>query len=129
MSARVAKRPCANCHWRVGVVGARDIPGWGPELTANLARTCRDDGLKVMACHKAEPGREIPCVGYVVQVGYDGSVGLRLLASLTRKDIAAECEPGPDPLHPDFEAMLTASGVPVPPRNRYVSDDEEPDDD
>jgi hypothetical protein len=112
-------KPCASCPWRVGVVGARDIPGWGPELAAGLAQSCRDDGFAIMACHKSREGAEIPCAGYLAVVGYD-SIGARILSSSTKRDIVAEAQAdaeGTD-LHPDFEAMLQASGVPVPPRNR-----------
>lgn len=112
-----ARTPCANCPWRVGVVGARDIPGWGPELAAGLARSCRDDGMKAMACHKSKPGAEVVCAGFVVQVGFD-SIGLRILAvmhGLRVEDYAA----GDAALHPDFETMLQAHGIEVPPRNRF----------
>jgi hypothetical protein len=117
-------KPCPSCPWRVGVVGARDIPGWSPELAAGLAETCRDDGLSVMACHGTREGAEAPCAGYLAVIGYD-AVGPRLLASTLKRDVVADAQAGAAglDLHPNFEAMLQASGVEVPPRNRYVEDD------
>lgn len=99
-------------------MGARDIPGWGPALAAGLAESCRDDGFAVMACHKSREDAEVPCAGFLAVVGYD-SIGARIHA-LRKGDVVAVARAGAAgiDLHPDFEAMLAASGVDVPARNR-----------
>ena len=71
--------------------------------------------MRVMACHGSTVGDEVPCVGFVVQVGFD-SIGLRILAVRGRfrpDDYDAD---GIE-MHADFETMLAAHGVDVPLRN------------
>lgn len=117
------RRPCKACPWRVSAK-PEDIPTYDPARAANLAVTCRDDGLNVMACHESRVGAEFVCAGFVLSVG-PKSIGARLLASrglLNPDDFYTD-----EPLHPDFEAMHRAQGVVTPPRNR-VEDRPSPDD-
>lgn len=108
MSPRV---PCATCPWRVGVVGARDIPGFESARLHRLVATCQDDGLGVMACHHSLPGEEYPCAGYVLQVGYR-SIGWRLRSVWAKRDLSLDYASGEAELHPDFAAMVAAAVTP-----------------
>lgn len=87
MSKPNSKRPrrqCAKCPWRVDV-DPHDIPnGYSEkqhrELESTIARgTGVKPELRVMACHETPPGKELPCVGWIVnQLGPGNNIGLRL---------------------------------------------------
>lgn len=109
------RRPCKSCPW-IASNTPDMIPHYDPHKAACLAETCRDDGTKIMACHLSAEGAEFPCAGFVVQVAGD-SIGVRLAIVLGQLDFD-DYEAGPEPLHPDFEAMHRAQGVVTPPRNR-----------
>lgn len=111
------RRPCKSCPWIVSNTPDM-IPNYDPALAASLAVTCRDDGTKIMACHKSREGAGAPCAGYVLQVGTD-AIGVRLGVTFGQIRLD-DYEPGPEPLHPDFEAMHHAQGVVTPPRNRWA---------
>lgn len=110
------RRPCKSCPWIVSNT-PDTIPNYDPEKAACLARSCRDDGTSVMACHKSREGAEFPCAGFIAQVGVD-SIGVRLGVTFGQIRLD-DYEPGPEPLHPDFEAMHRAQGVVTPSRNRW----------
>lgn len=78
------RKQCAKCPWRVDV-DPHDIPGGYCETKhANLADTCgtRIGGqLRVMACHETAKGKELPCVGWLVnQLGPGNNLALRMRA-------------------------------------------------
>jgi hypothetical protein len=98
------------------------IPNYEPEKAACLARSCRDDGAHVMACHKSREGAEFPCAGFILQVGTD-AIGVRLGVTFGQIRLD-DYEPGPEPLHATFEAMHCAQGVVTPPRNRVAADED-----
>lgn len=79
------RKQCAKCPWRVDV-DPRDIPnGYCETRHANLRDTIaapgsvRLGGLRMMACHETKPGKEIACVGWLVnQLGPGNNIGLRM---------------------------------------------------
>lgn len=77
-------RQCAKCPWKQSV-NPRDIPeGYCEAKHRGLARTIAPPGDPTwegpaMACHESAPGREYPCVGWLVQqLGPGNNLGLRL---------------------------------------------------
>lgn len=86
MTSRVQ---CKACPWRKDVVPARDIPGgYCAEKHAALVCTIAKPGelnigrpLRMMACHESMPGKEVPCVGWLVQqLGEGNNLALRIYA-------------------------------------------------
>lgn len=113
-------KPCKSCPWRIGNT-PDTIPNFKADLSAKLSQTCRDDGLQIMACHKSREGREIPCAGFVLQVGPE-SIGLRF--AVRRGAVNPDEYETDAPLHATFEAMHRAQGVVTPPRNRVAADED-----
>jgi len=87
---RAKPRPqCAKCPWRVGT-DPYDIPGgYNVALHEDLSGSIAEPGalpaspvLRIMACHETPRGRELPCVGWLVnQSGPGNNIGLRLALS------------------------------------------------
>lgn len=88
------RKQCKKCPWKVGV-DPRDIPGGYCEVRhAALSRTIAQPGafrsaepFRMMACHETSGGRELPCVGWLVnQLGDGNNIPLRLLVMTGRVD-------------------------------------------
>lgn len=80
------RRQCAKCPWKKST-NPRDIPnGYCEKKHAGLKRTIASDmrplgTLHVMGCHETPNGRELPCVGWLVnQLGPGNNLTLRLRA-------------------------------------------------
>lgn len=83
----MTRKQCKKCPWRVDV-NPHDIPnGYCAEKHANLKRTIAEPGslrnisssIRLMACHETPVGRELPCVGWLMnQLGPGNNIGLRL---------------------------------------------------
>jgi len=93
-------------------VDPNDIPGEycstkhaGLKSTiAEPGRFAPHEGLRLMACHETPPGRELPCVGYLVnQLGPGNNIGLRLAVAVGRVDSHVETV---GPQHETFEETL-----------------------
>lgn len=84
---------CKQCPWKKGS-NPRDIPGeYSEEKHHALTRTIaepgvlRGEGLRMMACHETPNGRELPCVGWLVQqLGPGNNLDLRLAVMQGRVD-------------------------------------------
>lgn len=117
----MASTPCNDCPWR------KDAPPghWHPDHFRDIYRTCQDDGVGLMLCHKAAalppgPKRDgLFCRGWVLVMG-GAAIGVRL--ALLRGIVSTgDLDPapnGPD-LYETFDAMMRANGVVPPPRNNH----------
>lgn len=84
---------CAKCPWKV-TTDPHDIPdGYCEVKHANLKGTIAEGlnigsaGLRVMACHESEPGKELACVGWMHhQMGAGNNIALRLAVMSKRID-------------------------------------------
>lgn len=120
MKTAKLRRPCTSCPWRV------DAPRgyWDPLHFADIWRTCQDDGIATMLCHKSraisKEGRaEMPCQGWIRIVGFE-AIGVRLLVmrgAATIEEVADR--EGPE-LFPTFAAMLRANKISLPKRSRMM---------
>jgi uncharacterized protein DUF6283 len=79
---------CAKCPWKVST-DPFDIPGgYDPDKHAKLTSTIATPGelriggaMRMMACHETTAGKELPCVGWLVQqLGAGNNIGLRIAA-------------------------------------------------
>lgn len=87
MSAPKARprRQCKKCPWKQST-NPYDIPnGYCATKHANLSGTIAEPGmltsgpLRIFACHESSTGREMPCVGWLVnQLGPGNNIPLRL---------------------------------------------------
>ncbi|WP_208450526.1 DUF6283 family protein [Burkholderia ambifaria] len=109
---KIAARPCASCPWRVDQDG-RNIPNFDLPLAEALASTCPDArdmgpdfGAAMFACHQSTIGGEIPCAGWLAQVGYRHP-GVRM-AVLTGRICEDALTPGPGwpELHDNYSDVL-----------------------
>lgn len=80
----MTRRQCAKCPWRKDV-DPRDIPnGYCEKQHAALRNTVATgiesltDTIRLMACHETPVGRELPCVGWLVNQLQNNNLGLRL---------------------------------------------------
>lgn len=98
---RVRTRQCKACPWKKDVDPDTDIPGgYCRTKHKNLKSTIAEPGalnfggqLRMMACHEAEPGKEYPCVGWLVnQIGPGNNIGLRLLVYSDKRFKGLEVE-------------------------------------
>ncbi len=105
------RRQCKACPWRKDV-DPRTIPNGYCELKhAGLANTIARPGalnfsgpLRVMACHEAPVGREIPCVGWMHnQYGEGNNIRFRLAVSNGQYSMDIEVV---GEQHPTFEDTL-----------------------
>lgn len=116
------RKPCDNCPWRIDA--PRDY--WDPQHFHDIANNCRDDGMHVMLCHKANnmPGGKNhpdapPCQGWLRVMGFD-AIGVRLLAMRGRVTVAEVEDRSSPELFKSFEAMLKANKIKITRRNRRV---------
>ena len=80
-----ARKQCKACPWKVAT-DPYDIPGgYCARKHADLRKTVQAGAgnlagpLRLMACHKTPPGKELPCVGWLAnQLGPGNNLGLRL---------------------------------------------------
>lgn len=98
-------QPCTNCPWRKSTK-TEQIPGCGMDHVR--AKAAVGDGLRAMACHKNDV-THVACVGYVLRMGLEKSLGLRLAAlkGLFRID-DYDLKFNPKLLHGSMEEMLAA---------------------
>jgi hypothetical protein len=79
----MTRKQCARCPWKKGV-DPNTIPnGYDVEKHKALKNTIAAPGslqnTHIMACHETNVGRELPCVGWLVnQLGVGNNVFLRL---------------------------------------------------
>lgn len=109
---KVLARPCPCCPWRL-TTHASDIPRFSLVLAEALAETCPDEhGIgpaprtPMFSCHQSVPGNDIPCAGWLAQVG-DCHVGVRIALHEERLERGA-LRPGADwpALHDNYPAVL-----------------------
>lgn len=80
------RQQCKKCPWKT-TTNPRVIPnGYCSAKHAALSSTIaepgslRRGGLRVMACHETPPGKELACVGWLVnQLGPGNNIALRLV--------------------------------------------------
>jgi hypothetical protein len=86
------RRQCAKCPWKKGI-DPNTIPnGYEVEKHKALKNTVArpgevrlGGGLRVMACHESDVGRELPCVGWLDnQLNEGNNIGLRMAAFVDR---------------------------------------------
>lgn len=77
-------KQCAKCPWKKST-NPNDIPnGYSRELHQRLSDTIAVEGdlrgsKKQMACHESKIGKEVHCVGWLVnQLGIGNNIGLRI---------------------------------------------------
>ncbi len=77
------RKQCQKCPWKVDV-DPNDIPGGycatkHAALSDTIAEGLRDGPIRIMACHETSLGRELPCVGWLVnQLGTGNNLSLRM---------------------------------------------------
>ena len=87
-TAKKSRRQCQKCPWKVDT-DPNEIPGGYYEKKHRaLANTIAEPGdlkgafggeIRLMACHETTGGRELPCVGWLVQqLGEGNNIALRL---------------------------------------------------
>jgi len=106
------RKQCSKCPWKKST-DPRTIPGGYCEAKhQKLADTIAEPGalplrgspLRIMACHESPIGREVPCVGWLVnQLGPGQNLALRLAVHDERID-ANVVTVGPQ--HERFEDTL-----------------------
>lgn len=112
------RRPCANCPWRV------DAPRghWDPQHFVDIWKSCQDDGMNVMLCHKsiALPEAErssVPCQGWIRVMGFS-AIGVRLLAMQDKITTEEVEDRGGPKLFKTFAAMMRANKIRLPRRSK-----------
>lgn len=114
------RRPCSNCPWRIDAT--RDY--WDPQHFVEIWRTCQDDGLNVMLCHKAntlpkEQRGDVPCQGWIRVMGFS-AIGVRILAMQGKISVEeVEDRDGPE-LFKSFAAMMKANKIKLPQRSKWT---------
>jgi hypothetical protein len=90
------RRQCKHCPWKVDT-NPHEIPnGYCETKHAALRGTIAGaqpliGELRMMACHETPTGRELPCVGWMVnQLGPGNNIALRLAVSMGRVDAKVE---------------------------------------
>lgn len=111
------RRQCAKCPWKVGT-DPHEIPhGYCEKKHADLSGTIAEPGsiaglggpMRIMACHESNPGRAIPCVGWVAhQMGDGNNLPLRIAVMNGQFDANVETV---GPQHTRFEDTLPRSEV------------------
>jgi hypothetical protein len=104
------RKQCKKCPWKTST-DPHDIPnGYDEGKHCALASTIaepgalRPGGLRIMACHEAAIGKELPCVGWLVnQIGPGNNIVLRLAVAFGQMD-GNVCTVGPQ--HACFEDTL-----------------------
>lgn len=95
----MSRKQCAKCPWRTDV-DPFEIPGdYCPVKHAGLDSTIAEPGsvqgifgtLRMMACHETVEGKELPCVGWLVnQLGPGNNIALRMRAVTGKLDTDVE---------------------------------------
>jgi hypothetical protein len=108
------RKQCKKCPWKKGV-NPHEIPGEYCETKhEKLKGTIAPQGvlplpgtpLRVMACHETKPGKELPCVGWLVnQHGVGNNIGLRIAVFQGRSTWTSRL----GPQHKRFEDTLPRS--------------------
>lgn len=94
------RRQCPKCPWKVDT-NPHEIPnGYCEAKHRKLAGTVadpgslvglRDEAIRIMACHESPVGREVPCVGWLLnQLGPGNNIPLRFLVMNGRIDANVE---------------------------------------
>lgn len=91
----MARRQCAKCPWRKDVDPTEIPNGYSEAKHANLKRTIRNDiesmhSLIMMACHETHVGKELPCVGWLMNqltVGNNFALRLRVMQGKVDADV------------------------------------------
>lgn len=103
------RKQCAKCPWKTST-NPFDIPGeYCEKKHAGLERTIAQGPnlfgpLRLMACHETKAGKELVCVGWLVnQLGRGNNLGLRL--AVMEKSIDANVQTV-GPQHERFEDTL-----------------------
>lgn len=104
------RKQCAKCPWKRGA-DPHEIPNGYCEVKHRaLAGTIAEPGavvvggLRLMACHDTPVGKELPCVGWLVnQLGVGNNIGLRFAVVKGRIDANVETV---GPQHERFEDTL-----------------------
>jgi len=117
-SCPARRGPCDECPWRTATDCATQIPNFKPSLLQGLYRSCQDDGMAQMACHKSGEDNNVVCAGWVIVYGPD-AVGVRLAMSLGGMDLANYDNDVRVDLWDSFDAMLDANSIERPPRNVF----------
>lgn len=95
MTEKKPRKQCKACPWKVSTDPSREIPnGYCETRHKALASTIAEPAsfrfggeLHIMACHETPVGREIPCVGWMIQqLGEGNNIGLRILVMTGRID-------------------------------------------
>lgn len=104
--ARMKREPCPTCPWRVDK-HADTIPGFSLEMAENLVTTCSGElGAPMFACHQSKPDKEIVCLGWLVNYGWDSlTVRLNLAAEKLTPEDLERGEDWPE-LHDTFEEVI-----------------------
>lgn len=111
------RRQCAKCPWKTSTDPC-DIPNGYDEgkhraLSSTIAEpgALRPDGLR-MACHETPQGKELPCVGWLVnQLGPGNNIGLRFAVATGRIDGNVRTV---GPQHERFEDTLPRPPIAAP---------------
>lgn len=100
MASKKPRKQCAKCPWKTST-DPHDIPGGYCETKhANLSSTIATPGdfrtitggLRIMTCHEAPVGKELPCVGWFVhQLGEGNNLGLRM--AVIQRTVDGNVEP------------------------------------
>ncbi len=87
------RRQCKTCPWRIGADphaiphGYCETKHRGLESTIRTGLESMVGGLRIMACHYSQVGKERPCVGWLAnQLGPGNNIGLRLAVMSGRID-------------------------------------------
>lgn len=104
------RKQCEKCPWKMST-NPLDIPGqYCEKKHAALDRTIAPPStltsgpLHVMACHETRPGKELVCVGWLInQLGTGNNLGLRLAVMEGRIDANVRTV---GPQHERFEDTL-----------------------
>ncbi len=102
---------CGKCPWKKST-NPHDIPdGYSEAQHRGLASTIAEPGSfrpdsAIMACHETAVGKELPCVGWLVQqLGPGNNIGLRLKVRAGKVDANVKTV---GPQHARFEDTLPA---------------------
>lgn len=100
------RMPCPTCPWRVSQ-HADAIPGFKLGLAEKLVATTSDQlGAPLFACHQSRPEKEIICLGWLVNYGWDSiAVRLKMLRGEIDPDELERGEDWPE-LHDTFEEVI-----------------------
>lgn len=104
------RKQCKKCPWKTST-NPHDIPNGYCErkhaaLSATIAEpgSLRPNGLRMMACHETPRGKEVACVGWLMnQLGPGNNLALRMAVMTGKIDDNVETV---GPQHERFEDTL-----------------------